>query len=140
MGAAPPAGLAPTGCGTPGVDAHNFGVSPPPAVDQASFSGGPVHGIQFGQVLNPHSMLDARLVSKPQVFSGREDDWPIWSLSMRSFAGGIHPQMLLLMQEAEARKDQEIPESEVGPTQKALYNQLYTTSYNNFVPTRRPMT
>ena len=70
-------------------------------------------------------MLDARLVSKPQVFSGREDDWPIWSLSMRSFAGGIHPQMLLLMQEAEARKDQEIPESEVGPTQKVLDNQLY---------------
>ena len=33
--------------------------------------------------------------------------------------------MLLLMQEAEARKDQEIPESEVGPTQKVLDNQLY---------------
>ena len=70
-------------------------------------------------------MLDARLVSKPQVFSGREDEWPIWSLSMRSFAGGIHPQMLLLMQEAEARKDQEIPESEVGSTQKVLDNHFY---------------
>ena len=96
-----------------------------PTIDPATFSGAPVQGFQFGQVLNPHSMLDARLVSKPQVFSGREDDWPIWSLSMRSFAGGIHPQMLLLMQEAEARKDQEIPESEVGPTQKVLDNQLY---------------
>ena len=29
------------------------------------------------------------------------------------------------MQETEARKDQEIPESEVGPTQKVLDNQLY---------------
>ena len=91
------------------------------------FGGQAVPGIQFSQGINPYSVLDNRLIGRPEAFSGKEEDWPMWSLSVRSFAGSVHPEMLRLMQIAGARKDQEIEELEVGPSQKVLDNQLYFT-------------
>ena len=97
------------------------------AIPQSMFGGQAVPGIQFGQGLNPYSVLDSRLIGRPEAFSGKEEDWPMWSLSVRSFAGSVHPEMLRLMQIAETRKDQEIDECEVGQSQKVLDNQLYFT-------------
>eukprot|EP00959_Pyramimonas_sp_CCMP1952_P273985 5727396-Pyramimonas_sp.AAC.1 len=36
-----------------------------------------------------HQVVETRLMGKPKNFSGKEDDWHQWALTMRAYAGAI---------------------------------------------------
>ena len=50
-------------------------------------------------------VVDTRLMGKPKNFSGREEDWHHWAVTMRAYSGAISERLLFLMDEAETAEN-----------------------------------
>ena len=68
--------------------------------------------------------VDTKLINKPGEFSGKEADWPRWSLTMRAYLGAVSGRMLELVRRAE-NFDESIDRVDMDPGDDHLDAQLY---------------
>ena len=68
--------------------------------------------------------VDTRVMSKPENFSGKQEDWTSWSLGLRAFVGALSPRMLELLKRAEDPAES-IDRVDLDPGDDVLDSQLY---------------
>ena len=68
--------------------------------------------------------VDTKVVSKPEHFTGREEDWPKFSVLMRAYVGALSPRMLELLKMAE-QPEAPIDRVDLDPGDDILDTQLY---------------
>ena len=68
--------------------------------------------------------VDTKLINKPGEFSGKEADWPRWSLTMRAYLGAVSGRMLELIRKAE-NFDESLDRVDLDPGDDQLDAQLY---------------
>ena len=68
--------------------------------------------------------VDTKLINKPGEFSGKEADWPRWSLTMRAYLGAVSARMLELIRKAE-NFDESLDRVDLDPGDDQLDAQLY---------------
>ena len=68
------------------------------------------------------SLVDTRMISKPQVFAGVTEHGGDWACVFRAYCAAIHPRMTDLMQAAQDANELVVP---TNASDIALSNQLY---------------
>jgi len=69
-------------------------------------------------------VVDTRMLNKPEEFSGKDSDWPKFSLLLRAYVGAVSPRMYELMKIAED-VGRSIDRVDLDPGDDALDTQLY---------------
>ena len=70
----------------------------------------------------PQSYVDTRLLTKPNVFDGNLNEWPIWVFDVRTYLSAISPAMLDLMRRREGSEGEILNLTE---DEQAMNGQLY---------------
>ena len=68
--------------------------------------------------------VDTKLTLKPDAFSGKDADWPMWSLTMRAYLGAVSGRMLELLKKAE-ESEASLDRVDLDPGDDELDAQLY---------------
>eukprot|EP00974_Lingulodinium_polyedra_P041972 4028889-Lingulodinium_polyedra.AAC.1 len=68
------------------------------------------------------SLVDTRMLSKPQAFAGTMESWQDWSFVFRAYCAAINPRMTDLMRHAQ---DSAEPIMTTNAVDGALSSQLY---------------
>ncbi len=73
-----------------------------------------------------HGPVDTRVMNKPENFSGKEEDWPKFSLLFKAFAGAMSPRMFELLTKAED-PEASLDRVDLDPGDEILDTQIYFT-------------
>ena len=75
-------------------------------------------------LLQVQGPIDTRVMSKPENFSGKEEDWNSFAMGVKAFAGALSPRMLELLKRAE-KPAESIDRVDLDPGDEVLDSQLY---------------
>ena len=70
--------------------------------------------------------VDTKVMNKPENFSGKEEDWPRFSLLFKAFVGAMSPRMYELLKKAESIEES-IDRVDLDPGDDVLDTQVYFT-------------
>jgi len=68
--------------------------------------------------------VDTKLISKPESFSGKDEDWPKFSLLFKAYVGALSPRMFELLKMAED-PEKSIDRVDLDPGDDVLDSQVY---------------
>ncbi len=83
----------------------------------------PVQQVTVAPQADRTSVIDTRLMQKPQAFGGDRTAWSDWSFTFRAYVGAVNGRIQLLMDQAQA-SDTALPPAH-DATDRALDEQLY---------------